>query len=99
MIHDPPGFGRAGFAPGKAHLEHYPFPAERGMECTATREGGYWVINGTKHFVSGADPAQAFRHQERRASRPGLRGDLAPHQAGRACACRFARASERAKKT
>ena len=29
----------------------------RGMKCTAKREGGDWVINGTKHFISGADHA------------------------------------------
>jgi acyl-CoA dehydrogenase len=29
----------------------------RGMSCTARREGGDWVLNGTKHFISGADHA------------------------------------------
>lgn len=29
----------------------------RGMQCTARRDGGDWVINGTKHFVSHADIA------------------------------------------
>lgn len=29
----------------------------RGMRCTARREGGDWVVNGTKHFISGADHA------------------------------------------
>ncbi|SEL10937.1 acyl-CoA dehydrogenase [Roseovarius nanhaiticus] len=29
----------------------------RGMKCTAKRDGGDWVINGTKHFISGADHA------------------------------------------
>jgi len=29
----------------------------RGMKCTARREGGDWVLNGTKHFDSGADHA------------------------------------------
>ena len=29
----------------------------RGMKCAARREGGDWVINGTKHFISGADHA------------------------------------------
>ncbi|WP_425041186.1 acyl-CoA dehydrogenase family protein [Primorskyibacter sp. S187A] len=29
----------------------------RGMKCTALREGGDWVVNGTKHFISGADHA------------------------------------------
>ncbi|MRU14732.1 acyl-CoA dehydrogenase [Roseovarius sp. A21] len=29
----------------------------RGMKCTARREGGDWVLNGTKHFISGADHA------------------------------------------
>jgi len=26
----------------------------RGMKCTAVRSGGDWVVNGTKHFISGA---------------------------------------------
>ncbi len=29
----------------------------RGMKCTARRDGGDWVIDGTKHFISGADHA------------------------------------------
>lgn len=29
----------------------------RGMSCTAKRDGGDWVLNGTKHFISGADHA------------------------------------------
>ncbi|MEM9524160.1 MAG: acyl-CoA dehydrogenase family protein [Pseudomonadota bacterium] len=29
----------------------------RGMKCAAKRTGGDWVINGTKHFISGADHA------------------------------------------
>ncbi|MDZ4096351.1 MAG: acyl-CoA dehydrogenase family protein [Paracoccaceae bacterium] len=29
----------------------------RGMKTTARREGGDWVINGTKHFISGAEHA------------------------------------------
>lgn len=29
----------------------------RSMKCTALREGGDWVLNGTKHFISGADHA------------------------------------------
>jgi len=29
----------------------------RGMKCTAVRSGGDWVVNGTKHFISGADHA------------------------------------------
>ncbi len=29
----------------------------RGMKCNAVRDGGDWVINGTKHFISGADHA------------------------------------------
>ncbi len=29
----------------------------RGMKCTARREGSDWVVNGTKHFISGADHA------------------------------------------
>jgi len=32
----------------------------RGMQCSATRDGGDWVINGTKHFISGADHADFF---------------------------------------
>lgn len=29
----------------------------RGMKCTARRDGGDWVVNGTKHFISGAEHA------------------------------------------
>ena len=29
----------------------------RGMKCTAVKSGGDWVVNGTKHFISGADHA------------------------------------------
>jgi len=29
----------------------------RGMKCSAVRDGGDWVLNGTKHFISGADHA------------------------------------------
>ncbi|MGB3244229.1 MAG: acyl-CoA dehydrogenase family protein [Sulfitobacter sp.] len=29
----------------------------RGMKCAAVREGGDWVVNGSKHFISGADHA------------------------------------------
>lgn len=29
----------------------------RAMNCTARRDGGDWVLNGTKHFISGADHA------------------------------------------
>ncbi len=29
----------------------------RGMKCFAKRQGGDWVVNGTKHFISGADHA------------------------------------------
>ena len=32
----------------------------RGMKCTARRAGGDWVVNGTKHFISGADHADFF---------------------------------------
>ncbi|MCG6904936.1 MAG: acyl-CoA dehydrogenase family protein [Rhodobacter sp.] len=32
----------------------------RGMRCTAIRNGGDWVVNGTKHFISGADHADFF---------------------------------------
>ncbi|MGX9354886.1 acyl-CoA dehydrogenase family protein [Roseobacteraceae bacterium S113] len=29
----------------------------RGMKCMAVRDGGDWVVNGTKHFISGAEHA------------------------------------------
>jgi acyl-CoA dehydrogenase len=29
----------------------------RGMKCSAVRDGGDWVVNGTKYFISGADHA------------------------------------------
>ncbi|MEO1680977.1 MAG: acyl-CoA dehydrogenase family protein [Pseudomonadota bacterium] len=32
----------------------------RGMRCTARRECGDWVVDGTKHFISGADHADFF---------------------------------------
>ena len=32
----------------------------RGMKCLARREGGDWVVNGTKHFISGASHADFF---------------------------------------
>ncbi|MGB2318655.1 MAG: acyl-CoA dehydrogenase family protein [Candidatus Puniceispirillum sp.] len=35
----------------------------RGMNCTAKRDGGKdgdWIINGTKHFISGGDHADFF---------------------------------------
>ena len=32
----------------------------RGMTTLARREGGDWVINGTKHFISGGDHADFF---------------------------------------
>lgn len=32
----------------------------RGMACSATRSAGDWVVNGTKHFISGADHADFF---------------------------------------
>ncbi|MEJ6390454.1 acyl-CoA dehydrogenase family protein [Gymnodinialimonas ulvae] len=32
----------------------------RGMKCTAVRNGGDWVLNGSKHFISGADHADFF---------------------------------------
>ena len=27
------------------------------MKCAAVRDGGDWVVNGTKHFISGAEHA------------------------------------------
>lgn len=32
----------------------------RGMTCTAVRDCGDWVVNGSKHFISGADHADFF---------------------------------------
>ncbi|MDU8943150.1 acyl-CoA dehydrogenase family protein [Ovoidimarina sediminis] len=32
----------------------------RGMKCQAVREGGDWVVSGSKHFISGADQADFF---------------------------------------
>ncbi len=32
----------------------------RGMRCSAKRDGDDWVINGTKHFISGAEHADFF---------------------------------------
>ncbi|MEM7296087.1 MAG: acyl-CoA dehydrogenase family protein [Pseudomonadota bacterium] len=32
----------------------------RSMKCTARREGGDWVVSGTKHFISGAEHADFF---------------------------------------
>ena len=32
----------------------------RGMKCSAKRNGGDWVVNGSKHFISGADNADFF---------------------------------------
>ena len=32
----------------------------RGMRCTARRQGGDWVVDGTKHFISGAEHADFF---------------------------------------
>ena len=29
----------------------------RGMKCSAVRDGGDWVVNGSKHFISGASDA------------------------------------------
>ena len=29
----------------------------RGMKCRAVRDGGDWLVNGTKHFISGAEHA------------------------------------------
>ncbi|MEO1468027.1 MAG: acyl-CoA dehydrogenase family protein [Pseudomonadota bacterium] len=32
----------------------------RGMKCTAVRDGGDWVVNGSKHFISGGEHADFF---------------------------------------
>ena len=32
----------------------------RGMKCCAVRSGGDWVINGSKHFISGGEHADFF---------------------------------------
>ena len=32
----------------------------RGMSCSAQRDGGDWIVNGTKHFISGAEHADFF---------------------------------------
>ena len=32
----------------------------RGMKCQAIRDGGDWVVNGSKHFISGAEHADFF---------------------------------------
>ncbi len=32
----------------------------RGMTCSARRESGDWLLNGSKHFISGADHADFF---------------------------------------
>jgi acyl-CoA dehydrogenase len=32
----------------------------RGMKCSAVRDGDDWVINGSKHFISGAEHADFF---------------------------------------
>lgn len=32
----------------------------RGMKCSAVRDGGDWVLNGSKHFISGAEHADFF---------------------------------------
>lgn len=32
----------------------------RGMKCQAQRDGGDWVVNGSKHFISGAEHADFF---------------------------------------
>ncbi|MEM6759067.1 MAG: acyl-CoA dehydrogenase family protein [Pseudomonadota bacterium] len=32
----------------------------RSMTCSAARDGGDWVLNGSKHFISGADHADFF---------------------------------------
>ena len=39
-----------------------PKPAtnKRGMKCQAVRDGGDWIVNGSKHFISGAEHADFF---------------------------------------
>lgn len=32
----------------------------RGMKCQAQRDGGDWIVNGSKHFISGAEHADFF---------------------------------------
>jgi acyl-CoA dehydrogenase len=32
----------------------------RGMKCAAVRDGDDWILNGSKHFISGADHADFF---------------------------------------
>jgi acyl-CoA dehydrogenase len=32
----------------------------RGMKCSAVRDGADWIINGSKHFISGAEHADFF---------------------------------------
>ena len=32
----------------------------RGMKCQAVRDGGDWVVSGSKHFISGAEHADFF---------------------------------------
>jgi len=32
----------------------------RGMKCSAVKDGDDWVVNGSKHFISGADHADFF---------------------------------------
>jgi acyl-CoA dehydrogenase len=32
----------------------------RGMKCSARRDGGDWLVNGSKHFISGAEHADFF---------------------------------------
>lgn len=32
----------------------------RGMKCSAVRKGGDWILNGSKHFISGAEHADFF---------------------------------------
>jgi acyl-CoA dehydrogenase len=32
----------------------------RGMKCSAVRDGDDWILNGSKHFISGADHADFF---------------------------------------